>query len=89
MVSFIFGSKTFQLGVKASVHGKGDHEDVEGVGWNVVKGWFLLVLDEVFESADVLGTLDLDREDATGIMAENYAIELEWERHATSGVGTA
>ena len=39
----------------------------------MVKGWFLPVLD-------ILGTLDL--EDVTGIIAEGYAIEHEWERHA-------
>ena len=45
---------------------------------------FILLLDRFPEGADVVGTLDLDREDVTGIIAENQAIELECERHATS-----
>jgi hypothetical protein len=83
-MSFIFGTKAHQLGIKAIAHGKGIFEEFESVGGNVIEGGFVLLLDQFFEGADVLGALDLDREDVTGIIAENYAIELECERHATS-----
>jgi hypothetical protein len=75
MKEIIFGSKTFQLSVKASVRGKGDLEDFQSIGINVFESGLRLVLDYFLESADVL-------EDATGIIAVNYAIELECERHA-------
>jgi hypothetical protein len=71
MMSLIFGSKTVQLCVNATVHGKGNFEEFDGVGWDVVKDRFLLVLDHFFECAGVLRTLDLDRENVTVIIAEN------------------
>jgi len=76
ILRIMFGSKTFEPRIKVIVVGKGHLEYLESVGGNVVKRGLLLVLDEVFKGADVLRTLDLDREDATGIIAENYAIEL-------------
>jgi len=62
--------------MKAIVVGKGHLEYLESGGINVSECVLVLFLDEVFESADVLRNLDLDREDATGIIAEDYAIEL-------------
>jgi hypothetical protein len=84
MMSLIFGSKTVQLRVNATVHGKGNFEEFDDVGWDVVKDRFLLVLDYFFERTDVLRTQDLDREDVTMIIAENQAIELKCKRHAMS-----
>jgi len=84
VLRIMFGSKTFQPGVKIIVLGKGHLENLKSMGGNVVKGGCVLVLDGFFEGAEPFVILDLDREGATGIIAENYAMELEWERHATS-----
>lgn len=84
MISMIFGSKMFRLSDRVIVHGKGNLGEFESVGWNVVRRRFLLLFVRFLEGTDVLGTLDLDREDVTRIIAQNQAIELECERHAAS-----
>jgi hypothetical protein len=84
MISFIFGSKPSQLSINVIIYGKGNLENVESVGINMLERVHLLVLDQFFEGADFFVTIDVDREDVTGIIAVNKAIELEWERHATS-----
>ena len=74
----------FQRGIKAIVVRKGYPEDLESVGGNLMKSGIVLVLDQLLEGADVLGSVDLDREDVAGIIAENYAVQRKRERHATS-----
>jgi hypothetical protein len=70
-IPFIFGMKVCQHGVKAIVHGKGIFEELESVSKNVIEGRFVSLLDQFFEGADVLVTLDLDRKDVTRIITKN------------------
>jgi hypothetical protein len=80
----VFGSETFQRRVKVIVHRKRDLEDIESVSINMFERMLLIILNRFLERADVLGTLDLDRENVTGVIAENQSIELQYDRHATS-----
>jgi hypothetical protein len=48
------------------------------VGGNVVKRRLVIVFDRFLERADVLGTLDLDREDVAGIVAKYNAVDVEF-----------
>jgi hypothetical protein len=79
--------------MKVIVVGEGHLEYLESVGINVFERVLLLILDYFLESADVLGTLDLDREDVPGIITENYAVETyvmhdmyRWEKQKYTGV---
>jgi hypothetical protein len=67
----MFESKTSELILKASVHGKRNPEDFESVRIKVFQCVFLLFLDPFLESANRLDVGDFDRKDMTKIIAEN------------------
>lgn len=67
----MFASEMLQCSLKAIVDRKGNLEEFESVGGNVVKSRFLLVLDQSFEGADRLGGANFDWKYVTGIIAEN------------------
>lgn len=49
----------------------------EGIGFDVLEGEMLFVINCFFESADSLRYTNLDREDASMIVTENQAVEIE------------
>jgi hypothetical protein len=59
---------------EASVDGDGNFPENESVGGYVVKCRLLLLLDRFSESADILITFDLNREDAIDILAEDPTV---------------
>ena len=59
--------------------------EFESVGINVFECMLVLVLDYFLEHADILGTLNVDREDTTGIIAESYAVETYVVHDSTYG----
>ena len=59
------------------VDGDGNFPEKECVCVDVWERMLLFVLDGVFESADSLAFRNLDREDATGVVAEHQTIKIE------------
>jgi hypothetical protein len=59
------------------VDGNGNLVEVESFGINLFECVFILVLDVVFESADVLGIRNFDSEDVIGIVASHETVEFK------------
>ena len=47
----------------------------------MVERWFVFLLDGFLERPNILAAINFDRKYASGIFAENPAVEIKWRSH--------